>query len=634
MAMHPNMGGIKALPEDPVINLVPADYKLEAEETPAFDELVDSLGGLNLFKVNTDEFNFDHRLLNLQEEYAYNPNAWVEDVIGSAWDPDPWQSLALDELIWDHFVALSTGTGPGKTAFCSVALLYFLANRPFPKVLCTAPTQPQLKRALWPEIAKWMRHSNGLERTFEWTNTRVAMRGQHSAEWFAEAKTARPQPGQSSVEALQGLHADNILVIVDEASGVADQIMNAIDGCITTKGTHVVLAGNPVRRRGYFYRTISDERQRVENGGTWHVHFVSAADSKHVDITALQRNINLYGKQSDYYRVKVLGLPPLADTQGLISPEEVYSMHARDPKGLDKGISVLSCDPARYGPDYSVFYVRKGWTIVDRAEVYGMDGPAVANVGLALYEKHQTDYVCIDSIGIGASVYDHMKIGLRQYKKRVKLEEVIVGEKAFNDEKFFNLRAEILWMLSMLYVPKISIPIETDRLDEELPQFTYGWNQTDTKIKLASKDELRKLLGRSPNDGDSFALCFFPDVRKDAKKLAAASVEYFFVGARSKAALVKGKDDRVGDKKAGQEDHRHTISSVVAGFSGPPSEADPNDPETVIENLFTRYVQRGRSGASVDSGSGRNEARFSGINPPQFTVRRRLGGAFQQRFTD
>ena len=617
---------ITPIPDDPIIDLSPspsADAELKAGESPAFDELVDSLSGLKLFKVH-DEFNFDHRLLNLQEEYAYDPNAWVKDVIGPAWDPDPWQSQALDELIWDHFVALSTGTGPGKTAFCAVAILYFLTNRPFPKVLCTAPTQPQLKRALWPEIAKWMRHSSGLERTLEWTNTRVAMRGQHSAEWFAEAKTARPQPGQSSVEALQGLHADNILVVVDEASGVADQIMNAIDGCITTKGTHVILAGNPVRRRGYFYRTISDERQRVENGGTWHVHFVSAADSKHVDISALKRNINLYGKQSDYYRVKVLGLPPLADTQGLISPEEVYSMHARDHKSLDKGISVISCDPARYGPDYSVMYVRKGWTIVDRAEVYGMDGPAVANVVLTLFEKHQTDFICIDSIGIGASVFDHVKIGLRQFKKRVKLEEVIVGEKAFNDEKFHNLRAEILWMVSMLYVPKVAIPIETDRLDEELPQFTYGWNQTDTKIKLASKDDLRKLLGRSPNDGDAFALLFFPDVRKDAKKLAAASVEYFFVGARRGAALVKRKGEEKGEGP-NQGDQRHTISSVVADPSDP-HDADPNDPETVIESFFTRYAQRSRSGEGT--------ARFSGLNPAQFTVRRRLGGAFQQRFID
>ena len=625
MAMHPLIDNIQAPPADPIIDLS-ASNELKEGESPAFDELVESLAGLKLFKVN-DEFNFDHRLLALQEEYAYQPNAWVEDVIGKAWDPDPWQQASLDELVWDHFVALSTGTGPGKTAFCAVAILYFLANRPFPKVLCTAPTQPQLKRALWPEIAKWMRHSSGLERMLEWTSTRVAMRGQHSAEWFAEAKTARPQPGQSSVEALQGLHADNILVVVDEASGVADQIMNAIDGCITTKGTHVIFAGNPVRRRGYFYRTISDERQRIENGGTWHVHFVSAADSKHVDITALQRNINLYGKQSDYYRVKVLGLPPLADTQGLISPEEVYSMHARDSKGRDKGISVISCDPARYGPDYSVMYVRKGWTIVDRAEVFGMDGPAVANVVLNLFEKHQTDFICIDSIGIGASVFDHVKIGLRQFEKRVKLEEVIVGESAYNNEKFHNLRAEIFWMLAMLYVPKVSIPIETDRLDEELPQFTYGWNQTDTKIKLASKDELRKLLGRSPNDGDAFALCFIPDVRKDAKKMASASVEYFFVGARRGTARVARKDE---DKREGpnQGDQRHTISSVVAAPSDP-READSNDPDTVIENFFTRYVQRSGSG-SGKAGA----ARFSGLNPAQFTVRRRLDGAFQQRFTD
>ena len=526
----------------------------DLQEAPAYEEFAElaaSLQGFDLCKVYgnnaQDDFSFDPRLLTLQEEYAFNPNAWVQDHMGKMWDPDPWQEQALDELVWDHFVALSTGTGPGKTALCSVALLYFLANRPFPKVLCTAPTQPQLKRALWPEVAKWMRHSRGLERTFEWTQTRVSMRGQHHAEWFAEAKTARPQPGQSSVEALQGLHADNVLIIIDEASGVADQIMNAIDGCLTTKGTHVILAGNPVRRRGYFYRTISDARQRVENGGTWHVHFVSAEDSKHVDTRSLQRNINLYGKNSDYYRVKVLGLPPLADTQSLISPEEIYDMHIRDPKGLDKGISVISCDPARYGPDESVMYVRKGWTIVERAEVHGMDGPAVAKVLMSLYEKHLTDFICIDSIGIGSSVYDQVKIALREYGKRTKLLEVVVGAAAYNKEKFHNLRAELFWMLSMLYVPRVALTLETDRLDDELPQFTYGWNQMDTKIKLVSKDELRKLLGRSPNDGDAFALCFFPDIEKDSKRLATANIEYFYIGARLQQNKLKTKEAAASD---------------------------------------------------------------------------------------
>ena len=602
----------------PGLTITPASVT----DTP-YEELAASLPGFALFQVQgQNEFDFDPRLLALQAEYAYDPNAWAEDVIGPAWDPDPWQNLALDELVWDHFVALSTATGPGKTAVCSIALLHFLANRPFPKILCTAPTQPQLKRALWPEIAKWMRHSRSLERTFEYTQTRISMRGQHANEWFAEAKTARPQPGQSSVEALQGLHADHVLILVDEASGVPDQVMNAIDGCITTKGTHVLLAGNPVRRRGYFYRTISDERQRRENGGTWHVHFVSATESKHVNIDALQRNIRLYGKESDYYRVKVLGLPPLTDAQGLVSPEEAFDMHMRDPKGLDKGISVIACDPARYGADYSVMYVRKGWTIVDRAEVHGMDGPSVAKIVVDLYEKYWTDYICIDSIGIGASVFDQVKLAVRKYDKGVKLEEVIVGEGAVNDDKFHNLRAELFWMLPR-YVRKTAIPFETDRLDEELPQMTYGWNQTDTKIKLVSKDELRKLLGRSPNDADAFALCFYPDVRKEAMRFTAADIEYFSVGSR----LAQTKEGPNGES----QDQRRGISST---------DNDPLDPPGASSDLATffqtNYARRRTLRESEHGVSGRHSAdgggRLSGLDPMRSTMRRRLGGAFQKQF--
>ena len=602
---------------------------------PALESLADSLktaGGSDLFQVKAD-FEFDPRLLLLQEQYAYDPNAWVEDVIGPAWDPDPWQSLSLDELVWDRFVALSTGTGPGKTAFCSVALLFFLANRPFPKVLCTAPTQPQLKRALWPEIAKWMRHSTGLGKTFEWTQTRVTMRGQHAAEWFAEAKTARPMPGQSSVESLQGLHADNILIIVDEASGVADQVMNALDGCITTKGVHIILAGNPVRKRGYFYRTISDERQRRYNGGSWHVHFISAEDSKHVDTDALQRNINLYGKNSDYFRVKVKGLPPISDVQGLISPEQIYEMHMRKPDGLESGISVIACDPARFGSDDSVIYVRKGWVIKERVEVYGMDGPGVAKVIDDLFEKWRTDFICIDSIGIGASVYDQVRILMRKYDTPARVEEVIVGEAAINDDKFINLRAELFWMLQY-YVVKLSIPIETDRLDDELPQITYGWNRSDAKVKITSKDELRAIIGRSPNDADVLAICCYPDAQKDALRFKGTDIDYFQIGARGSGVGV-GKDQQE------ESDQQGRLSSAAA------DPTDPGDSEHV-DNTVAAFFQTNYSGrrSSVVSAPGSasvngrhrddegSEARLIGLNHSGYTTRRRFSAAFRSQFAE
>ena len=541
---------------------------------------------------------FDPKLLELQMSYIFNPNLWIEDIIGPAWEPDRWQTQGMDELVHDRFLALSTGTGPGKTAFCAIATLYFLSTRPFPKVLCTAPTQPQLKRALWPEIGKWLRHSNSLDQTFEWTQTRVSMRGQHANEWFAEAKTARPQSKQFSVESLQGLHADNILIIVDEASGVPDQVMNAIDGCVTTKGAHVILAGNPVRRRGYFFVTISDQRQRIENGGTWRVHNVSVLDSKHVDHKALERNIQLYGKESDYYRVKVLGLPPLADSQGLISPEQVFDMHAREP--IKKGMCVISCDPSRYGDDYSVIYVRKGWTFVERAEVYGMNGKQVGKVVLDLFDKCDPDHVCIDSIGIGASVYDFVEEGLKERECSNCIMAVEVGSAAINDDKFLNLRAEIFWMLPQ-YVKRASIPMETDRLDEELPAFTYHWNKTDTRIQILSKDELRAVLHRSPNDGDAFALSFYPNILKDAVKMVDADVEYFRAGStnnRSSYAL-----------KAKQENEKRK------NFD---SSGEDEDEVVDITQFLTPYAKR--------------EDRLSGIQTPSQTVRGRFGNAFRKSF--
>ena len=73
-------------------------------------------------------------------------------------------------------------------------------------------------------------------------------------------------------------------------------------------------------------------------------------------------------------------------------------------KPVTTGQCVISCDPARYGDDYSVIWVRQGWTFVERAEIYGKNGPEVAKIITDLFDKYDPDSVCIDSIGIGSSL--------------------------------------------------------------------------------------------------------------------------------------------------------------------------------------------------------------------------------------
>lgn len=77
----------------------------------------------------------------------------------------------------------------------------------------------------------------------KWTKTYVYMVGEEKR-WFGVARTA------TKPENMQGFHEDNMLFIVDEASGVADPIMEAILGTLSGANNKLLLCGNPTKTSG------------------------------------------------------------------------------------------------------------------------------------------------------------------------------------------------------------------------------------------------------------------------------------------------------------------------------------------------------------------------------------------------
>lgn len=69
---------------------------------------------------------------------------------------------------------------------------------------------------------------------------------QYPEEWFAVARTA------SKPDALQGFHADDILYIIDEASGVDDKVFEPVLGALSTPGARLLMCGNPTQLSGFF----------------------------------------------------------------------------------------------------------------------------------------------------------------------------------------------------------------------------------------------------------------------------------------------------------------------------------------------------------------------------------------------
>lgn len=162
-------------------------------------------------------YNVVSDIVALLDIYWDDPVAFAEDMLN--FDPDEWQRAVMTDVANHRLTSVRSGQGVGKTGLEASLVIWYLCCRPNCRVVCTAPTKQQLNDVLWAEVAKWLETSM-VKNLLKWTKTKVYMIG-HEKRWFATARTA------TKPENMQGFHEDYMLFIVDEASGVADPIMEA-----------------------------------------------------------------------------------------------------------------------------------------------------------------------------------------------------------------------------------------------------------------------------------------------------------------------------------------------------------------------------------------------------------------------
>lgn len=414
-------------------------------------------------------------------------------------EPDAWQAEVLNSLSKNPRVAVRSGHGVGKTAVESWALLWFLATRPFPKVVATAPTVRQLYDVLWAEISKWLKRSEMLSDLFEWQKTFVRLRAAPER-WFAAARTA------ARAENLAGFHAHSILFILDEASGISDEIFEAVEGALTTPDAKILICGNPTRNDGFFKRAFFEDRE------IYQTFKVSSAESGRVSNEYCQRLIKTYGADSDVVRVRVFGEFPKGSADGLIALEHVEAAINREPEM--KGDLVIGVDVARQGNDSTVLIARLGddvikiqkWQHADLMTTCGR----IFHAAKELMTRHKKGRVSIriDDDGLGAGVTDRLREVVAEKKLHAEITACHNGGKA-RDSKYANFVTECYFALKERFEHgAITLPRD-DELTAEITTRKYSLNSSD-KLILERKDEFKKRIGRSPDRADALALAFAP----------------------------------------------------------------------------------------------------------------------------
>ena len=124
-------------------------------------------------------------------------------------------------------VAIASGHGIGKTALISWLNLWFISTNYNPQIVVTANTEKQLSTKTWRELSKWhkmMVHKH----LFEWTATKFCLK-ESPETWAAHAIPW----SQNSTESFAGTHAESVLYLFDEGSGIMDEIYDVSEGAMT-----------------------------------------------------------------------------------------------------------------------------------------------------------------------------------------------------------------------------------------------------------------------------------------------------------------------------------------------------------------------------------------------------------------
>jgi phage terminase large subunit len=384
--------------------------------------------------------------------------------------------------------AAPSGHGIGKTFLAACIVLWFLFSYPGAKILTTAPTWFQVENLLWREVRLI------LSRSIFAGMVKASLTGITLADdWFAIGLST------NDPTRFQGIHAPYVLIVFDEATGVAPEIWDAAEGVAVGGNDRFLAIGNPTDPTSEFKNKCDSQ--------LWNVIHLSAEEHPNVienreivpgAVTKEwidERLVEYGGRDTSLFRARVLGLFPEQGDDMLISLADVERSQKRwvQPSGTPHAVG---CDVARFGSDETVEIDIYRDCVVDMPRSFRgqnlMDTAGRIKVSSATKKA-------VDDSGLGGGVTDRLT------EQFVDVLPFIAGERANDSERFLNRRAESWWLIrDLLKTNELDLPPD-NKLAADLTNIKFSYTSRG-QIKLESKEEIKKRTGRSPDRGDALAI--------------------------------------------------------------------------------------------------------------------------------
>ena len=485
----------------------------------------------------------NERYISIFKSWVNDCNKFTRDVLRARLDKE--QQDIITSVQYNKMTAVASGTARGKDFVAACACLCFLYLTPKfnnkgelvenTKVAMTAPTGRQVKNIMVPEIRRLLRQAKILP------GRQVAgdIRTDYE-EWFLTGFKA----GDDATEAWSGFHASNTMFVVTEATGISEVTFNAIEGNLQGN-SRLLIVFNPNVTTGYAASAMKSERFhkfRLDSLNAENVTAKNVLIHGQVDYEWVKDKVHtwcapidedefndgegdfvwengLY-RPNDLFRVKVRGMFPKVSEDVLIPYEWIeianrnWERHVAETPIFEYS-ERIGVDVAGMGRDSSVICTRKNFFVekfrthqsagkADHMHVVGMISPKL---------KNKKTLAFIDTIGEGAGVWSRLlELG---YDNAIscKYSESAKGLHDINNVyEFANMRAYLFWAVRDWLDPKNKnnpcLPPD-DELMQEATEIKWKF-QSDGRIIIEPKEDIKERIKRSTDKFDSLANTFYP----------------------------------------------------------------------------------------------------------------------------
>ncbi len=502
------------------------------------------------------------RKTKLVVESICNPSLFASNFLNL----DLWstQIAVLHALQTSRRVSVKACHASGKTLVAAAASLWFLMAHDEAIVLTTAPTWMQVENVLWREIRKLAAQS---AIAFPEPNvTSMHLGHQRYAIGLSPDQGVR----------LQGYHCRNILVIVDEATGVAPGIWEAVEGIRAGGNVKLLCLGNPTLSSGKFYDFFHAER------AGWSLYTISAFDTPNFAGVKLEYDYNgdevrlgepsgrdllelteeeldcnprpylvtrrwvrekyeEWGPGHHLWQTRVLGQFATQPDDALFPLAWLeYAKTCPMPPGepLEAGIDV-----AGPGESETTLFVRRGNVIVFQG--FWTKADPLGDVVAALRPFQQEEIkVKVDSVGIGYHFVERLR------DAGFNVEGVNVGETAGKPGKYVNKKAEYYWALRERARKGHLAGLTDETTIGQLAALRYSHNAQGL-LAIERKEDARKRGVKSPDRAEGLMLAF------------AESGEFGIIG------FLREEAEGVGGGPPMSQDPWQVVHEFLGGYSDP-----------------------------------------------------------------